>query len=568
MDKLVFQIIIGVLIVLTAILAGIYFYQQRIIKHYKSLLNEFSELKKKNIGKKIENAEQLKVTGESQKQLDQLKDDYAKKVEPKVRELDNEFKQLEGQIHSSTIFLLPKKLNKLELSLASLNDEIQKIENALHRLDELHQTHKHEIDQIRQRYRHFHHLLDEKSFEYGDSVKQLNQQLEQLEKQYDEFTNLSNNGDYNKAEEILADLKRKNGEFEELTDSIPKLYKPLFAEFPTQFEELINGYKQLKEDNYNFTIDNIPEKVAHLQEQSEDNIKQINRLQLDNLEESNKAIAEQIDDLYDAMQKEIDARPQVEHLMEILGKFVAHASHQNSELTKELDRLSINYTLNNHEIETARSLNEQIISISKEYASDQADLDSHTAIYSQVLDRESKNENSLSQIEKEQAKINDEVSKLQSDQERAQQMLQKYAAQVRAVRRQVEQLNLPGLPQKYHDYFFGVSDEVKKLAEELKKYRVDMDEVTKQLIIVESDLETLNERTNDIRDSVMLTERLLQYANRFSDNAQINEAAIKAQKQFEKFEYTDSLETIATALEEVEPGSYKRIEDAYYNEKG
>lgn len=568
MDKLVFQIIIGILIVLTAILAGVYFYQQRILKRYKSLQSEFSKLQDLNIEKKIESAEQLKVTGDSQKQLDQLKEDYGKKVEPKVKELGGEFKQLESQIHTSKVFLLPKKLNELELSLASLNDETQKIQNALHRLEELHQTHKHEIDQIRQRYRHFHHLLDEKSFEFGDSIKQLNQQLEQLEKQYDEFTNLSNNGDYDKAEEILADLKKKNGEFEELTDRIPKLYKPLFAEFPTQFDELLNGYKQLKEDNYNFTIDNIPEKVAQLRDQSEDNIKQINRLQLDNLEESNKAIAEQIDDLYDAMQKEIDARPQVEHLMETLEKFVAHASQQNSELTKELDRLSINYTLNNHEIETARSLNEQIISISKEYASDQADLDSHTAIYSQVLDRESKNEKSLSQIEKEQAKINDEVSKLQSDQERAQQMLQKYAAKIRAVRRQVEQLNLPGLPEKYHDYFFGVSDEVKKLAEELKKYRVDMDEVTKQLIIVESDLETLNEKTNDIRDSVMLTERLLQYANRFSDNVQISEAAAKAQKQFEKFEYTDSLETIATALEEVEPGSYKRIEDAYYNEKG
>lgn len=565
---MVFQIIIGILIVLTAILAGVYFYQQRILKRYKSLQSEFSKLQDLNIEKKIESAEQLKVTGDSQKQLDQLKEDYGKKVEPKVKELDGEFKQLESQIHTSKVFLLPKKLNELELSLASLNDETQKIQNALHRLEELHQTHKHEIDQIRQRYRHFHHLLDEKSFEFGDSIKQLNQQLEQLEKQYDEFTNLSNNGDYDKAEEILADLKKKNGEFEELTDRIPKLYKPLFAEFPTQFDELLNGYKQLKEDNYNFTIDNIPEKVAQLRDQSEDNIKQINRLQLDNLEESNKAIAEQIDDLYDAMQKEIDARPQVEHLMETLENFVAHASQQNSELTKELDRLSINYTLNNHEIETARSLNEQIISISKEYASDQADLDSQTAIYSQVLDRESKNEKSLSQIEKEQAKINDEVSKLQSDQERAQQMLQKYAAKIRAVRRQVEQLNLPGLPEKYHDYFFGVSDEVKKLAEELKKYRVDMDEVTKQLIIVESDLETLNEKTNDIRDSVMLTERLLQYANRFSDNVQISEAAAKAQKQFEKFEYTDSLETIATALEEVEPGSYKRIEDAYYNEKG
>ena len=126
---------------------------------------------------------------------------------------------------------------------------------------------------------------------------------------------------------------------------------------------------------------------------------------------------------------------------------------------------------------------------------------------------------------------------------------------------------MPGLPKDYLDYFFGVSDEIKRLADELQKYKVNMDEVTKQLIIVESDLETLDEKTNDIRDSVELTERLQQYANRFSDESKVAAAAAKSQEEFNKFNYTTSLETIATALEEAEPGSYKRIEDSYYNEK-
>ena len=151
---------------------------------------------------------------------------------------------------------------------------------------------------------------------------------------------------------------------------------------------------------------------------------------------------------------------------------------------------------------------------------------------------------------------------MQGDQQRAEQMLQKYSTKLRTTRRQVEQLNLPGLPKDYLNYFFGVSDEIKRLADELQKYKVNMDEVTKQLIIVESDLETLGEKTNDIRDSVELTERLQQYANRFSDEPKIAAAAAKSQEEFNKFNYTTSLETIATALEKVEPGSYKRIEDS------
>ena len=212
-------------------------------------------------------------------------------------------------------------------------------------------------------------------------------------------------------------------------------------------------------------------------------------------------------------------------------------------------------------------MNEQIINIKKEYEDDREAIKNHTAIYSQVLARQSKNDQSLTEIEKQQAKINDEVAKLKGDQQRAEQMLQKYSTRLRTTRRQVERLNLPGLPKDYLNYFFGVSDEIKRLADELQKYKVNMDEVTKQLIIVESDLETLGEKTSDIYDSVELTERLQQYANRFSDNQKIVTAAAKSQEEFNKFNYTASLETIATALEEVEPGSYKRIEDSYYHEK-
>lgn len=157
---------------------------------------------------------------------------------------------------------------------------------------------------------------------------------------------------------------------------------------------------------------------------------------------------------------------------------------------------------------------------------------------------------------------------LQTDEQRARQMLQKYSTQIRTIHRQVEQLNLPGLPKDYLDYFFGVSDEIKKLADELNEYKINMDEITKQLIIVESDLDTLNDKTDILRDSAELTERFQQYANRFSDNEKIAAAAKKSQELFKQFNYTASLEAIATVLEEIEPGSYKRIEDTYYREIG
>ena len=564
---MVFQIIIGILIVLAIILAGLYYYQKRVIRQYEQVNIQLKKISDMKIDRQFEKVDQLSVTGDSQEQLKKLKKEFKEKIVPQEKKLADQLKAAKSLIHTSKFFTLSGKLNDLSTAIQNLSDQCLHVKSALHHLEELHRAHKQAIDQIKQRYRHFHHVLDEKSFEYGDSIKVLNNQLDDLEQRYDQFTKLSRSGDYDAAQQVLTDLKKENQHLAELIDQVPKLYKPLIAEFPTQLDELASGYKQLASQNYRFTTDNIPGKINQLRQLCQENLEQINRLELDGVENSNKDIADRIDDLYATMQSEIDAQPQVKHLMGVLGEFITHAARQNNELTAELDRLSINYTLNNHEIETARSLNEQIINIKKEYEDDREAIENHTAIYSQVLARQSKNDQSLTEIEKQQAKINDEVAKLQGDQQQAEQMLQKYSTRLRTTRRQVERLNLPGLPKDYLNYFFGVSDEIKRLADELQKYKVNMDEVTKQLIIVESDLETLGEKTSDIHDSVELTERLQQYANRFSDNQKIVTAAAKSQEEFNKFNYTASLETIATALEEAEPGSYKRIEDSYYHEK-
>ena len=58
---------------------------------------------------------------------------------------------------------------------------------------------------------------------------------------------------------------------------------------------------------------------------------------------------------------------------------------------------------------------------------------------------------------------------------------------------------------------------------------------------------------------------MIQYANRLStNNDEIEQAIQKSQELFDKHEYSSALETIGTALEEAEAGSFKRIEQDYY----
>lgn len=568
MEKVVFQVLIGILIIVVAILACVYFYQRRAVKQINDLMESEKKLADQKVDQQIKNVEELQLIGDAKKQFETIKNKYEKQVRPAITAFNKRAPQLLADSRTSKLLTINIQIRDLQADLAKLTTTLQQIQKDLQHLRQQQHTHKQAVEQIKNKYRQFHRQLNEKSFEYGDSEKQLNSRLNELEDQFAQFTDLTNKGDIEAAQEILSNLQTENDKFEQDLKKIPQLYKPIATEFPEQLSELKSGYETLVKQNFHFTEKNIDKQIEQLQAKLDQTIDQLNNLQLDVVEQSNKDLSEQIDYLYGVMQKEIDAKNEAVHLIEVMKDFTKHAQRQNDELGVELDRLSLNYTLTNHEQETVRELGEQIKAIIKQYHDDAEAVANKTAVYSQVLDRQKSNQKNLTEIEKSQEKLNNEVAKLQTDEQRARQMLQKYSTQIRTIHRQVEQLNLPGLPKDYLDYFFGVSDEIKKLADELNEYKINMDEITKQLIIVESDLDTLNDKTDILRDSAELTERFQQYANRFSDNEKIAAAAKKSQELFKQFNYTASLEAIATVLEEIEPGSYKRIEDTYYREIG
>lgn len=561
-----FQVLIVILIVILVILASIVWYQHRVLKQVQGMMVACQQLRDKKIEEQLKQADQLQLTGDAKKELDKLQASYNDKIMPQLKAIRATGQDLQRAARTTKLLTIGGPVNDLRADLAKVTTTLKQVEQSLQHIERQSKAHKQAIDQIKQNYQKFHQQLNEKRFEYGDSAKKLNERLADLEKQYDHFVDLTRKGDQEAAQEVLTDLQQGNQELATQIKRVPALYKPLVTEFPDQLRELASGYETLTTEHYHFTESDLDSQIKRLQTKVDATMGQLNDLQLDVVKQANDDLAEQIDHVYAVMQKEIDACDEAHHLIEMMGRFTQHAQHQNNELIGELDRLSLSYTLNNNEFEQARQLNEQIKMIVKQYNEDQQAIRDRRAVYSQIVDREKANRDSLTDIEQEQGKINDAVAKLQTDEQRARKMLQQYSVQIRTIRRQVEQLNLPGVSQEYMDYFFGVSDEIKKLADELNEYKINMENVTKQLIMVEADLEKLQDKTNDLRDSAELTERLQQYANRFAGNEKVTAAAKKSQQLFDQYNYAGSLETIATALEEVEPGSYKRLEDSYYQE--
>lgn len=561
------QVLIGILIIAAIAMVIILLYQRRCSTKLKELSNRLSQVDEDALAKQLDKSRLDSLMGESLKRFTELRYQYDHELLPTFKKAQELVKTIENNMHGSSLFSVGRELSVLQDETDTVMGQYQSLQEQLASLSQAVDQQMAAVSELRTKYNQFDRQLDEKGFQFGQSKTELQSRLVNLEKKYEHFSDIVRKGDHDAAAELLQDLQDQTRDFEQLMKDIPTLYRPLYAEFPDQLKELNKGYTDLTEQHYCFTEDDIDKQVDEMEKQRTDALDQLAKLNLGVVKRTNKEMSDQIDHLYDVMQQELDAKPHVLKAEPQLESHLAHAQKQNEELLNELEHLSISYTLNNNELVDTRQLNEQLKTIREDVDDIKTALKEQTAVYSEIWQQQQDHEQSLTEIEEEQKKINDGVANLSTDEKRARQALQRFITSIRTTKRRVEEMNLPGIPKDYMDYFFVVSDEISKLSHAMNQSQINMEDITKQLLIVQDDLENLQDKTDNLRDSAALTERLIQYANRLSGNNQkIDEAIQQSQKQFNKHQYNESLQTIGTALEEAEPGSFKRLEQEYYSE--
>lgn len=561
------QVLIGIIAIAVIVVIIFYVCQRRAMRIITDLRARLVALEEARLARRLDDASLADLMGESLKVFTALQDDYLKKVAPAVDDANEQLEEVSKNLNGLNVFTVTGQLNQVRELVEEAEQQQKRVVDRLQKADQKEEEQKKATATMGEQLGDFQKKLDDTAYQYGDAIRPLRSQLADLQEQFTRFNEIAAKGDHEAAAEILTDLKEKEAHFTKLAEEIPELYKPLFTTFPDQISELREGYRKLVANHYRFPVNNLDDQIEGLEAQRQTALDHIAALSLAPVRVANKSLEEKIDHLYDVMQNEMDARPQVEKLVGVVGDHLDHARQQNRELMAELDRLSESYTLNHDEVAHTRELEEQLKQIQKEYEKDQVAVNAQAAVASQVLERFMEDEKVLTAIETQQKEINDGVAYLSEDEQRARKALQRFVTTVRATKRHVETLNLPGLPQDYLDFFFLVSDEISHLAKDMNQQRIDMEAITKELLKVQGDVSELIDRTNKVRDSAELTARLMQYGLRFvDDNQEIDAAITEAQKLYDRYEYEQSLETIGAALEKAEPGSFKRLEDNYYDE--
>lgn len=559
-------IIVGILVIVVIGL-GVWYWQMHNAQTIKNLDGQVATLDSGEITGLIRKIEQLGLTGDSLKDFTDWQHQYQQVVEKNLADLQTELLDAETQNKNFHFAQARTTIADIKQLIASTAKQVNAIRTALVKLKESEADTRTRLLALRDTYQESRKTVLAKSFAFGDALPALEGGLQDIDSQLKAISKTNSTGDHEAAAAQLDAFADTVGNIQAQVKALPPLVNEVVNEFPAQLNEIEQGYSQLSSQHYNFTED-VPTAVAEVKGQIEKAEEHIKSLNVKDAKTTNAQIADAIDAIYAVMEKELSAKKTVEADSGDLAKFIAHAQHQNEVLRKELDHLNQSYTLTHGEINTANDLHKQLDDIDAAYEQAVSSMDDNTAVYSELLKQFTADRENLKAIEIKQRDINDSVADLRQREDQANAQIHQFERDLRDIKYEVSRHSLPGLPRQYLDFFKVVTREYNDLTHDMDQVKIDMDQIAKQLIKLAADIDKLKDQSRSLIDAAGLTEQLLQYANRYkASKPAVAKAADAAQANYERYDYQAAADGIATALEEVEPGAYKKVEHDYLNSK-
>ncbi|KAE9565013.1 selenide, water dikinase [Companilactobacillus paralimentarius] len=539
-----------------------WFLQRKNASTLNKLKDQTDRLKKATLDEKIKKLEEMKLAGASKDRFNQLKDSYREQVD---QVLTNILKQMRAAEYKNTefkVFGSANELKRVNVEVTAFEQKISEISKGFEDLlasNELNATHS---EELQKQYQSLRKQVLTQSFSYGPATDKLEDELSEIANLLDQEKQLTDKGDHIEASQYLDDVKLKLGLITDQLKVIEPLYHDLNEVFPGQVDEIKFVYQKLVKQYFQFK-DDIIQQISEVQDEIEESNKKLGDLNFDAVNTNNEDIKQRIDDLYETLTLEIDGKKDVLKEQKPVLDYLNHAVFQHNRLDKRIQKLEEEYILADKTVKTFDDNFATLNEIRQEYDADVQGIADKKVIFSEVRDDFKEIVKHLDDIEASEKSINDDLNQMLSSERIARNSVDEYAKRLEIQKKMIEQLRLNGLPDDYLDYFYMVYDEINKLYDELDAKQINMEDISKQVIVTQEDLSNLVEKTKKLKYNVLLSEKLLQYANRYaSKNPEFSDQLIRARALFDTdYNYDEAVEVISKALESVESGSVERIKE-------
>lgn len=551
------------IIIIVLIIVGIMFYLR---SNKRKIVEEAEERKLKvqrlPFEENLKQLSELNLKGETRKKYDAFKRDT-------LDYTNNYLAPVEGKIHDAEIQLDKFQFSGAQSDIDDAHELMDKYEAGyqqqvedVNEIVSLHKENEQVYEKCKTNYREMKRDVLANRHQFGDAASPLEKRIESFEPELEQYEELKEEGNYVQAHNHIMGLNESMNEVQKYMDEIPELIREAQKELPGQFQDLKYGCRDLKMNGYDLDHVKIDGTLQSLKTELNFVEPMISRLELDNANDKLEQINDKLDEMYDLIEHEVKAKNEVEETKEQITDELFKAREMNYTLRTEIDYIRENYFINESDVHSIRQHENEIQNLVAVYDEILKEMAKSAVRYSEVKDNLEYLDDHVKVINENQEKLQNHLIQLREDEAEAEDNLLRIQSKKEEVYRRLLASNLTSVPERFIIMKNEIDHEVRETNDQFSERPIHVKQLKDKVAKIVIQMNTFEDEANDVLVNAVYAERLIQYGNRYrKDHNNVDKSLNEAERLFKNNRYKRSIEISEQALESVEPGITKYIED-------
>lgn len=526
------------------------------------LENEKLQIQNNPINEEISKVKALNMNGETEEMFERWRNSWDEVIDVHMTKIDSLLFDAEDQVNRM-------RFNKATLIEREIEDYIHKCDQDKNKiLDELNELigseekNRIEIEQLNEYYRSARKTLLAHQHSFGVALAALERRLEAFFAKFNEFDVLTQNGNYLQAREIVISLNNESQEIFDYINDVPTILTELQVKIPGAIQELRSGQREMEEQSYYLRHLEMTEALDQLEKELLTLKDELAELNIAAVKPRVVAINDGIDHFYDLLEKEVVAKNYVDQNCARLLETIMTVMTATRVINDEASFVQQSYRLNEKDMEIPRAGLKQLESLQRRYELLANRVAEEKSAYSSLQEELTEISEELERIHEEQEHLSNTLKKLRIDENKARVKVEELKKTLHETDRLLNKANIPGIPEEMDARLDEAAEHIYLVIQSLQEIPLNMGTVHSNLNSAEQCIRDANVKAVEMIENVVLIERIIQYGNRHrAVNTQLNARLTEAEVAFHQLRYAKALEEAGTAVEEMEPGALKRIQE-------
>ncbi|BDH62607.1 septation ring formation regulator EzrA [Lysinibacillus sp. PLM2] len=559
--------IITIVIVLIALLVAGILMRRKHNVIIQRLEQEKLQIQHYPIFEELTKIKTLNMNGETEKLFEAWRDQWTEVIDVHVLKIDSMLFDAEDYIDRFNF----KKASQIEKDIEEYIVKCDKIKSQIiTELEDLigsEEKSRIEMEQLKEYYRSARKTLLAHQHSFGQALPMLEKILEEVPESFERYDNLTNEGNYLQAREIVLSLNTQAQQLDYYINEIPSLITEIHTKIPNAIQDLKNGQKEMEDQSYYLRHLELTEALENLEKELEQLNKEVINLNIANVTNRVQEINDEIDQYYDMLELEVIAKNFVDKNCGNMYTTINEVLRVTKEVSDEAAYVQNSYQISEEEAEIPKIGLKQLEMIQKRYELLATRVKEEQSAYSSLQQELIEISEEIDKIKAQQEEFSDRLKNLRINEIKAREQLNSLKKLLQNTDRLLQKANIPGVPAEMEARIEEAEEQIFIVIQCLQEIPLNMNLVHVNLQNAQKSIQEVHERAKEMIENVLLIERIIQYGNRYrASNPTVNQQLLEAEEAFHQFRYIKALEDAVNAVELAEPGAIKRIEELVQEE--